>query len=111
MIILASIGYVARVHCFHYENGRMCPSEIGVLQVLPRGIPHKERPDSDLKMYLVDWRVNVVVSDKILKLPPNFIGQYTKAEAEQRVRDFIPRRSRGWRKRVTFENSDCTSWS
>ncbi|GBM34449.1 hypothetical protein AVEN_201696-1 [Araneus ventricosus] len=100
MTTLASIGYVAHVHCFHYENSRMCPAEIGVVQVLPRGIPDKERKtllvtinNTDLKMCLADWRVNIVVSDKISKLPTNFIGQYTRAEAEQRVRDFIPRGS------------------
>ncbi|GBM18365.1 hypothetical protein AVEN_22218-1 [Araneus ventricosus] len=100
MTTLSSIGYVAHVHCFRYENGRMCPTEIGVVQVLPLGIPDKERKtllvtvnNSDLKMHLADWRANVVMSDKISKLPPNFIGEYTRAEAEQRVRDFIPRGS------------------
>ncbi|GBM69086.1 hypothetical protein AVEN_122743-1 [Araneus ventricosus] len=100
MTTLSSIGYVAHVHCFRYENGRMCPTEIGVVQVLPLGIPDNERKtllvtvkNSDLKMHLADWRANVVVSDKISKLPPNFVGDYTRAEAEQRVREFIPRGS------------------
>ncbi|GBN09479.1 hypothetical protein AVEN_89542-1 [Araneus ventricosus] len=100
MTTLSSIGYVAHVHCFRYENGLLCPAEIGVVQVLPLGIPDHQRKtllvtvnNSDLKMHLADWRANVVVSDKISKLPTNFVGESTRAEAEQRVRDFIPRGS------------------
>ncbi|GBM56872.1 hypothetical protein AVEN_227372-1 [Araneus ventricosus] len=118
MTTLSSIGYVAHVHFFR----RMCPREIGVVQVLPLGIPDKERKtllvtvnNSDLKMHLADWRANVVVRIKFLSylqiLSESTPEQKQNSESGTLFQEGRSSMSRGWRKRVTFEDSGCTSWS